>query len=114
MGGFAALGINHWLAVACARPFVARTIAPGLDLAELGTAVGGRLKDGDAGDPAPVSEVLAAAVEAARARHETQLHQWYIVDAVLSRAGLAGEEGRRPFTDLPPIDPPPSATPSGE
>ena len=111
MGGFETVGINHWLAVACARPFVARTIAPDLDLAELGIRVGARLKDGEAGEPAPVSEVLAAAVEAARAAHETQLHQWYIVDAVLSRAGLAGEEGRKAPAELPPMEPPHTPAP---
>ena len=116
--GSDALGLHHWVVVACSRPFLARTIAREADVRSAEAASRAALEVGERGQALPPEVILARAHETAQIRGDSRVHAWHLVLAVLNRVGIATRDGEGAAPDgegaTPDVAPRPvSAAPGG-
>ncbi len=96
--------LNHWVAAACDRPFLARTLAREADVLATRELVKDALAAEAGGPPWSRDTVLELARQAAARRGDRQVRAWHLVLVVLQRFGIAGrdaEDVKLPGEELP-------------
>jgi ATP-dependent Clp protease ATP-binding subunit ClpC len=99
--GSAELGLHHWVATACARTFLARTVARERDILATRARMQEALDAGTPGPPLPPENVLAEAKATAARRQDSRIHAWHLVLVVLRRFGIATRD-TEPALDVEP------------
>jgi ATP-dependent Clp protease ATP-binding subunit ClpC len=100
--GADALGVHHWVLVACGHTFLARTIARDADVRAAQAAAKAALEVGTMGPALPPEEVIGAARDAATTRGDPRVRAWHLVLAVLRRIGIATRDAGGPPADPAP------------
>lgn len=100
--------LHEWVAAACERSFLARTIAHAADV-EATRLLMAQCLEGDSRGPRwPAPAVVAAALEIAMGRGDERIRAWHLVLVVLQRFGIAlrnAEEAPIPETADEPLWP---------
>ena len=84
--------LHHWVAIACERPFLARTIAREADVLATGALIADSLATAAYGPRWPRDAVLGLARQAAVRRGDRQVRAWHLVLTVLARFGIAARD----------------------
>ncbi len=103
--------LHHWVAAACDRPFLARTVARAADVAAARELLEDALSPAAAGPRWPRDTVLDAARQTAIGRGDRQVRAWHLVLVALQRFGIAGRDAGNVV--LATEEPPATAAASG-
>jgi len=99
--GYDLPGLNHWLLAVCARQFIARAIIRDFSASDVRSRAQAEIDAGNPGTPVDPMEILAIAAESASEAGDASIHEWHLVLAVASRAGLHARSASHEPGDTP-------------
>lgn len=100
--GYDVPGLNHWLLAVCARQFIARAIIRDFSVSDVRSRAQAEIDAGNPGTPVDPMEIMAIAAELASEAGDASVHEWHLVMAVASRAGLHARSANHELGDTPP------------